>query len=248
MKTAIVILTWKRINLLNATLVRLMKQTNQNFDVFISNGDISAEVVRSVNELVNYYNKKGLRIAVRHDGNSVYAFRRFYIGKDLYDSGYEVVMFIDDDISFSNRYVENCLNQYEPKTYKSGFTWIFYNRGKDYYKFRKRVFNNDNEIHYGGTGISMMDASIFADNGLIDDAPEGSYRIEDLWLSYFVAHKFGWKIRYMHTPGVVIGGGDRVALYKSVQKDQMNKKKFLRQLVDMGWNIPSTLPDSIQDG
>jgi len=247
MKTAIVILTWKRLNLLNTTLIQLVKQTNPNFDVVVSNGDISPGGIRAVDRVVNYYNKKGLRVTVRHDGNDVYAFRRFYVGKDLYDAGYEVVMFIDDDIKFPNRYVETCLNQYEPKTYKSGFTWIFYNRGRNYYKFRKRVFSNDHKIHYAGTGVSMMDASIFADKSLVDDAPKGSVHIEDVWLSYFVYHKPEWRVMYMETPGVVIGGADSVALFRVVQKKSIDKAAYLKILIDMGWSLPAEIPWSIKD-
>jgi len=58
MKTAIVILTWKRLNLLNTTLIQLVKQTNPNFDVVVSNGDISPGGIRAVDRVVNYYNKK----------------------------------------------------------------------------------------------------------------------------------------------------------------------------------------------
>jgi len=82
----------------------------------------------------------------------------------------------------------------------------------------KEFFSNDHKIHYAGTGVSMMDASIFADKSLVDDAPKGSVYIEDVWLSYFVYHKPEWRIMYMETPGVVIGGADSVALFKVVQK------------------------------
>jgi hypothetical protein len=242
MKTAVVILTWKRLNLLNYTLIQLMKQTHKDFDVFISNADLSPGGIRSVNRTSDHYKKRGLRSTVMHDGNDMYAFRRFTLGKYLYESGYEVILFIDDDIKFSNRYVEMSLSQYEPRTYKSGFTWIFYNQGRDYYKFRKRVFDNRNEIHYAGTGISMMDASIFADRRIIDEAPDAAIKIEDLWLSYIVFHKPGWRIKYMETKGVTIGGGDQFALYKNVQKDEINKKEFLRILVNMGWNLPKDPP------
>lgn len=246
MKLAIVLLTWKRLDLLRPMLEKLYKQTYKDFDIIISNGNLSVPSRRAIDRLALYYSKRGLKVRVRNDGNDHYAFRRFYVGKDLYDSGYGIVMFIDDDITIPNTYVEKCISQYMPQTYQSGFTWRIYNRGRNYYKFRKRVFDNDYPIQYAGTGISMMDASIFADPALISLAPPGAYTIEDLWLSYFVLHKRGWGIRYMETPDVIIGGGDSVALYRKVQRDEIDKADFLRALVDMGWNIPATLPKEIK--
>jgi glycosyltransferase involved in cell wall biosynthesis len=242
MKIAVVLLTWKRLKLLNYSLLQLRKQTFSEFDVFVSNANLAPSSRRTVEQIAKYYSNKGLRVNVRHDGNKLFAFRRFAIGRDLYEAGYDVVLFIDDDIKFSTKYIQQCIEQYEPRTYKSGFTWVFYNGGKDYYRFRKRVFSNDHPIHYAGTGISMIDASIFADPSLIDNAPEGSLHIEDVWLSFFVYHQPGWRVMYMETPGAAIGGSDAVALFRVVQKNEIDKAEYLRILVDMGWSLPKSLP------
>jgi glycosyltransferase involved in cell wall biosynthesis len=244
-KVAVVLLTWQRIVTLRPTLKRLFRQTYTNFDIIISNSNPKDSAKAAVNEVASFYNQRGRTVIVRHDSNDLYAFRRFQIGKDLYDDGYEIVLFIDDDIRFPDSYIEKCLSQYEPKTYKSGFTWILYKKGINYYKFRKRVYSNEEDIHYAGTGISMIDASIFADKNLIDSAPKEAYTIEDVWLSYFVIHKEGWSIKYMETPNVIIGGADAVALYKVVQRDTVDKADFLRILVDRGWEIPEELPPTL---
>jgi hypothetical protein len=238
MKTAIVLLTWQRIPALKTTLNSLNNQTHKDFDVYVSNANLDGSAMATVDKYARFYGDRGLRINVSHDGNDIYAFRRFTIGKKLYDKGYEVVMFIDDDVKFPTTYVEGCLSQYEPKTYKSGFAWTFFNKGSSYYKYRERLYSNSGApIHYCGTGIGMVDASIFNEKGLFD-APKGAYKIEDLWLSYYAQHVMGWKLMYMETPKVVIGGADSVALFKQIQKDFYNKNDFLRELVKMGWNIP----------
>jgi glycosyltransferase involved in cell wall biosynthesis len=244
-RVAVVLLTWQRIVTLRPTLKRLQRQTYKNFDIVISNANPSEQTKSFIDETANFYTARGMRTIVRHDSNDTYAFRRFAVGKDLYEQGYEIVLFIDDDIRFPANYIENCLSQYEPKTYQSGFAWVFYNRGRNYYKFRKRVYTNEVDIHYAGTGISMIDASIFAEKSLINDAPEESYRVEDLWLSYFVYQKDEWSLKYMNTPNVIIGGGDRVALYKQVQRSSYNKADLLRKLVDMGWDLPAELPSNL---
>jgi hypothetical protein len=245
MKTAVVLLTWQRIVNLQSILRSLYRQSFKDFTVVISNGNLSPRAKMMIDKYANTYTRRGMDIVVRHDGNEVFAFRRFYVGKDLYEQGYDVVMFIDDDVTIPDHYIQNCLNHYQPKTYQSGFTWIFYKNGENYYKFRKRVYSNDYDIHYAGTGMSMMDASIFKDDELINNAPPGSQKIEDLWLSYYVYQKDGWKMLYMNTDGVILGGADSVALYKQVQKEDINKADLLKTLVDMGWRIPSTLPDEL---
>ena len=238
MKTVIVLLTWQRISGLKHTLEGLSNQTYKDFDIHISNGNLDGSAMSVIEKYVRFYKQKGLRIQVTHDGNDIYAFRRFTVGKKLYESGYDVVMFIDDDIKFPQTYVENCLSQYEPKTYKSGFTWTFFHKGSSYYKYRERIYKNDGPpIHYCGTGISMIDSSIFKEDGLFN-APDGAYKIEDLWLSYYAQHVLGWRLMYMETPKVLIGGSDSVALFKQIQKDQYNKNHFLQELVKMGWKIP----------
>lgn len=237
-KVTVVLLTWQRLQNLENTLSVLSNQTYKDFDVYISNGNIpkSSQVEQILKKFVN------LNIRISHDGNDIFAFRRFAVGKRLFQSGTEVVLFIDDDITFPETYVETCISQYEPKTYKSGFTWVFFNKGRNYYKFRERVYDNQQNIHYAGTGISMIDASIFADDQLLEDAPVEFYTVEDLWLSYFVKHKTGWSVRHMDTPGIIIGGNDKVALFKQVLKDEVDKAEMLRMLVDMGWDLPATPP------
>jgi glycosyltransferase involved in cell wall biosynthesis len=237
-KVTVLLLTWQRLQNLENTLTALSTQTYRDFDIHISNANLAKSSY--VEQVAKKFNN--LNIVVSHEGNDIFAFRRFTVGKKLFEAGSEIILYIDDDITFPNTYIEECLSQYEPKTYKSGFTWIFYNRGKNYYKFRQRVYDNSVEIHYAGTGISMIDASIFADDQLVEDAPGEFHTVEDLWLSYFVKHKPGWSVKHMDTPGIVIGGNDKVALFKQVLKDEIDKAEMLRILVDMGWELPETLP------
>ena len=232
MKTTVVLLTWKRIPGLKKTLMLLSAQTNKEFDVRISNGNLQHAHV--VDKVAKYFSDR-LNITVSHDGNEIHAFRRFTVGKELAQNGTDVILFIDDDITFDSAYVETCLKQYRPKTYQSGFAWSFQNNGSDYYKYRKRVKDITEKIHYCGTGISMIDASIFLDDKIFA-APKEAYLIEDLWLSYFAQHVKGWDLLYIPMKNVHIGGSDQHALYKQIMKEKRlqqapDKADFLRLLV-----------------
>lgn len=238
MKIAVVLLTWQRINNLKFILKDLNNQTRKDFDVIISNGNLKETSKTVINKYVKFYSQSDMNIYVRHDGNELYAFRRFTVGRDLAKQGYDVVMFIDDDVRIPSTYIARCLEQYEPKSYKSGFAWVLHHKGSSYYKHRTRKWDNEEQIHYCGTGFCMIDASIFLDDGLIKKAPPAALKIEDLWLSFYAQHVKGWKLAYMECPGVELAGADSVALYKQIQKDPVNKTDFLHQLVKMGWKLP----------
>lgn len=234
LKVAVVLLTWQRIQMLNKTLDWLSKQTDKNFDVVISNGNRKANTV--VNRYVKYYLNKGMSIFVRHDGNGLGSFRRMHVGRDLYEDGYDVILFIDDDIVFGPKYIENAISQYEPRSFKSAFAWRFLENGRDYYKLRLRVYDNTYRVHYCGTGVSMIDASFFSYKGIFE-CPYNGRHIEDLWMSYYVQDRLGWKLEYMDVGRIKIGGGDSVALYRNVAKREYDKASFLRDLVKRGWDV-----------
>jgi glycosyltransferase involved in cell wall biosynthesis len=229
-KTAIVLLTWKRLNTLLKLINRLNKQTMQGFDIFISNAN--KEEIEKVYEAANHFSS--LNITVYDHDNSIFTFRRLHIGKDLAKAGYEAIMFIDDDIYIPTNYVELALNQYEPKTYKSVYAWQFV--GRHYYNDRVRVVGVGKPVNYCGTATCILDASLFLEEKLFD-APEKIYKIEDLWMSYYAQHKLGWKLEYLDIPNVVIGGRDVQALYLEVAKEEYNKVSFLYDLVAEGWTF-----------
>lgn len=233
-KVTVILMTWKRISMLKETLRDLEAQTYKDFDLYISNGNL--EHARYVDKFTNQFKNK-LSIRVSHDGNEQKSFRRLLAARKMAQEGTEIVLFIDDDIELPPTYVEKALSQYEPKAYKSGFAWRFYENGKNYYKYRKRRFDNKLVIHYCGTGISMVDASIFLEDGLFD-VPEGALGIEDLWLSYYAQQIMGWKLAYMEVPkGTIIGGDDAVALFKTYLNSKYSKADFLKDLVKMGWKL-----------
>jgi glycosyltransferase involved in cell wall biosynthesis len=241
-RVTVVLLTWQRIPHLKRTLATLVQQTYKDFDIHISNGNLRHK--NSVEKIAKSF-ADVLDISISHDGNDVYAFRRLTVGRELHKQGTEVILFIDDDISFPETYVQRCVENYKPKTYQSGFCWSFQKNGENYYKYRTKVENSVDTIHYCGTGISVIDASIFA-NPKIMDAPPAALKIEDLWLSYFAQHVLKWDLKYIPMKDVTIGGSDGVALYKSILQEKkddettFDKADFLTQLIkEYGWKLPA---------
>jgi hypothetical protein len=235
-KVYIVLLTWRRVPSLKKTFQMLSKQTYTDFYVHVSNGNLKLSA--SVDKYVRFYAKAtGMKISVSHDGNELFAFRRFPVARKLAEKGADIIMFIDDDVEFGPNYVQDCISQYEPKSYCSGFTWNFQENGADYYKYRTKRYDNEEKIHYCGTGVSIIDAKIFLEDGLLD-APEEAHKIEDLWLSYYAQQVMNWKLKHITLPNTRIGGADTVALYKSILESPYTKAHFLRMLVEKyNWRL-----------
>lgn len=234
-KVAVVLLTWKRIHRLGITLNELSKQSHSNFDLIISNGNL--EESGNIESIARKY-RKDLNITIRHDGNDYAAFRRLFIGKELAEAGYNVVLFLDDDISIPDNYVRRALAQYEPKTYQSVYAWSFYKNARNYYTERTRQKNNLEKIHYCGSGVSMIDPTIFLDPDLANTAPTGAYDIEDLWMSYYADHVLGWKLKYLNIQDVEIAGADKFALHKKILKSKYDKSDFLNDLQNkFNWDL-----------
>ena len=232
-KVTIVLLTWQRLSGLKKMLLMLKEQTYSNFNIRISNANlVKYQYVENVAKMFDGH----LDIEVSHEGNDKFAFRRFAVGKDLAERGTNIVLFIDDDVEIPNDYVEQCLRYYEEKTYKSGFAWTLDRGGSNYYKYRTRIHDPSQKANYCGTGLSMIDASIFLDPRLISQAPQEALKIEDLWLSYFAQRVLKWKLAPIPQNNVILGGADSVALYKQVLKEKHtikapDKNDFLQLLV-----------------
>jgi GT2 family glycosyltransferase len=230
-KLAVVLLTWQRLSRLPETLKQLSNQKNQNFDLYISNGNLSK--ANKIDSIVSQFSGN-MQISVRHDGNDFYSFRRLLVAKDLYKAGYNAVIFIDDDVSFPPTFISECLVHYRPQTYQSWYAWKFDGSGE--YYGRKRVTDVASLVDYGGAGVSMLDLSLFKLKVILD-APKEAYKIEDLWMSYVVSNTKNWSLRYLPLSNIVLAGADKVALHKEVQSSEFTKTDFLQYLIKRGWKI-----------
>jgi GT2 family glycosyltransferase len=115
-KVAIVMLTWKRLDSLPKSLEMLSGQTNKDFDLYISNSN--PDETLTVEKMVEPFKEK-INITLTHDSNEMYSFRRLHIGRTLALKGFDVVLFLDDDVAIPTNYVEQCLSYFEPNSYKS---------------------------------------------------------------------------------------------------------------------------------
>jgi hypothetical protein len=232
MRLALILLAWKRPEGTLANLKDLNDQTMEGFHIVVSNSN--PEIHDKLAKYVSQF--KDLDINLRLDSNDRLAFRRITIAHELAKQGFDAIMFLDDDIRIPKNYVELAIEQFEEKTYKSNYTWKFLNGGVDYYKQRTRVYEDDPGIRYCGTAVSIIDARVFLNEAILHP-PEGAIAVEDLWLSYFAHHVAGYQLKYLNIPKVIIGGGDAVALYRQVSRQDYTKKDLLLDLIATGWSV-----------
>ena len=226
-------LTWQRLGSLPRSLEMLSGQTNNNFNLYISNSNL--DETSTVEKMVDPFKHK-INITLTHDSNEMYSFRRLHIGRKLALEGFDAVLFLDDDVLIPTNYVEQCLSYFEPNSYKSAYAWKFLENGQNYYRKRLRVNDTTSKVHYCGTAVSMVDAKIFLNDDLLY-AKADAHQIEDLWMSYYADHILGWKLEYIPIQGLSIGGNDPVALSKVVKRNRINKAVFLKNLVSLGWKL-----------
>lgn len=231
-KVKIVLLTWKRLSRLSQTLKALNNQSYKDFTLYLSNANI--DQAHLVDKLVGKYSK-GLDIVVRHDGNDSHAFRRFTVAKEVCNDS-DILIFIDDDVTFSNNFIKDCVEQYEPEVYKSAYCWKFLDGDLDYYKNRKRVFKLNDTVHYAGTGAAVIDPKILTHQKFWE-IPENGKLIEDLWLSFFVSHVIGNSPKLLQTSDVRFDGYESYSLSHRIKSMDYNKSDFLKDLVSRGWKL-----------
>jgi GT2 family glycosyltransferase len=217
---------WRRPKSLPTTLQQLSRQTNKNFKTIISNSN--PETVDYAKSVCKEYD-----VYFRQDLNEKSCFRRFEIASKL---NAKTIIFLDDDVVIPDDFVEKALDLHEPKTYKSWWTWNFNGQPYHFVKDRTRITESGVNANYGGTGISIIDASVFQDKKFFD-TPDGAHYMDDIWLSYFVGHVLGWPIQYLDIDGVELGGADDVAEYSRIAKLENNKKQFVDTLRARGWPV-----------
>lgn len=233
--TAVILLVHDRISFLANTIKMINEQTNKNFTFFISvceekNSDLLQKIV-----LDNI--DKGIDYKIESSAECR-PWRRFTLSKDLANLGYKKIIFIDDDIFFPKNHVEHLLSIYEPQSYKSWWAWKITDP-QNYLKKRVRVLQQDVNASYCGTGISIVDSSIFLQDGFFDVTEEAKW-MDDIWISFFCNKKV-WKVCAFSLNGISFNkeADSSKALYKNIKsKSGMSKDQYVFWLYSKyGWNI-----------
>lgn len=246
----VVICLWKRIHYLKNTLEYL---ENQNIDKLITLciWNNNKDSIDEINKIINDFNGSKVKIIVYHSPENIGGIGRFILTKYICEKKtyFENVIFIDDDQIFKIDCFKILLNNVKEK---ESYHWS----GKKFYKdrgywncwiniwpkLRNDIDNtnfNDNYLDYGGTGFMIINTECF----LMDEFYQFNKKykfIEDLWMSYFVINKLGYKLQngkdLKHKIKIMEGENNNSIAQVNLLKPL--KDEFLNVLRNDGeWNV-----------
>ena len=239
-KIHIILCTYNRIYNLEKVLQSLHNQTVSNQIVLhLLNNDINQK--EEIKKLIS--NKYNFKIILTHYNNENNIFERFIYANKFVEhmSLLKYLIFIDDDMTYENTWVEKMYNLRRPQHYITWYVKLYNLRDKniDYshsslitYKDSKKNTNKKIRYgNYGGPGGCIIDTDIFRDKRFYKLPIEHAKYMDDIWLSYYISHIKKWKImRSFLAPNLIPARHD--TLYDT-KKDEKNT--FFKFLIKKGW-------------
>jgi hypothetical protein len=190
-KTAVIFLTYVRLEYIPQTAECFKNQTNKDFDLYISNNSPMQD--KCVEKIKKYLSDIGTNVYVRNDNNEYKIFSRFYMAKELEAEGYEKIIFLDDDEIFPDTFIQECYDQYEEDVVKT----FWAHRIESIYKRKVKLEGNELGNYAGGGGL-VCSSKVFTNEELFN-CPEKYMIVDDLWLSYCLLKFTDYKIKTLKT-------------------------------------------------
>lgn len=190
-KTAVIMCTYLRYKNLPKTYNDLNKQTNLDFDFYISdnsNGD--PHIINTTRKLLEYFK---YNVFIKEDYNKNSIFSRFILAKHLAKNGYDKIIIIDDDERIPETFIQDCYDQYEDNVVKSFYA---HNIVDDYWK--KEPLKPKQSGNYAGGGGLLCSSKLFLHKDFFK-CPKKYYVLDDLWISYFAKQVAGYDIKLLET-------------------------------------------------
>lgn len=190
-KTAVIFLTYNRLEYFSKTAQCLNSQTNKDFDFYISNNSDKEE--KLVGLVEKYLKDIDVNIYIKSYYNEFKPFSRFIMAQDLALEGYTKIIFIDDDEIFSPSFIQDCYDQYEEDAVKT--FWAH----KIEKVYKRKIKLEGNELgNYAGPGGLVCSSKVFLGEELFQ-CPEQYWIVDDLWLSYYLMKFTDYKIKTLKT-------------------------------------------------
>lgn len=216
---------WKRTGRLPHTLELLSGQRRIRPRLHIWNNNPAAE--REVRAATR---GRPFEIELHTSRTNVGGFGRFLRAREIARTD-PAVVFIDDDLEFDDDLLCTLASEHRPRSLTAWWAFQIHDP-RDYWN--RRALAPGEEADYCGTGGMICDASAFRDPRLFA-CPAQHHFLEDLWLSFHVGHRLGWR-RYKSAARVteVLDGANQL-LGDGVYEQ---KSEFLRLLTGgEGWRL-----------
>eukprot|EP00928_Gymnodinium_smaydae_P095761 TRINITY_DN8291_c0_g3_i1.p1 TRINITY_DN8291_c0_g3~~TRINITY_DN8291_c0_g3_i1.p1 ORF type:complete len:335 (-),score=50.91 TRINITY_DN8291_c0_g3_i1:259-1125(-) len=196
---------WKRNNT-RAFLKKLSKSSvpgHLHIHICNNNAGRQTELESIARDVVHQRRDGTVAIDIIGMEGNVGGFARFLVAKRMTEKmqGIDYIIMVDDDQYVRETTLAEVYARREPRKYKSWHGYNWYPNETHYWRPRERTYpgvqkalhnTNVTTYQYGGTGMSIIDASIFRVKEVYK-IPKQFLFIEDLWLSYIV-QLMGWPI------------------------------------------------------
>ena len=128
-------------------------------------------------------------VDIVHSPENIGGLARFVAVRFLRNSGYDgPVVMLDDDQDVAASFVDDLLADYRPDRIAA---WWAFDFGPSYWD--RVQIDVGSRADHGGTGGTVMDASLVDDDSFFLSLPERYAFLEDQWMSHY-AHSLGWTI------------------------------------------------------
>lgn len=215
--------TFRRAHRIPIILEQLKKQTVQNFRVNIWNDsgkklDVSGfpmNRVQVIDSNVEHGSRSRFHLVPLTTGNPI--------------------IFLDDDESCSDDFVEYYYEQYKNFGNNCILGWHSRIFDKESYWHSRYGLIYGTEVDYCGTHGMVLDRNIFDEEITLQNIPEGLKEVEDLYLCYIARMKYGMKV-------VALGKSNRRVRVVRDGKDQSAnqneyKERAFKILRGVGWKL-----------
>jgi hypothetical protein len=221
--TPVILCVWRRLRRLGETIALLERQ-DAHVELYVWNNARRARPqVDSIIAGATHF-----PIRVIHSSRNVGGFGRFYMARTLAPR-HPFAIFIDDDLTFPPTMVSGLMAEASAQSVSSH--WAFHLNSPIDFWDRTGAASGES-VDYCGTGGMVTDTRIFLESELFG-CPRRFWFIEDLWLSYFAAHRLGWQLKKSSVAfEMSYDGQDQFVHLRE------RKSAFLRYLVKAGWKLP----------
>jgi hypothetical protein len=190
-KTALILMTYDRKNIFEASLMCLSRQTTRDYDLYIcDNSNWGDGFIK--NKLAEWATRLKVNVEVVPMGNKYSIWGRHVLAQKIAPH-YDTIVFVDDDELFNPQFMQTAISSVEENVLKSFWAW----ECQEDYWVRRRLRKTQTG-NYSGCGGFVAKTDFWSLPEMVSP-PEKFWIIDDLWSSY-AALKNGYTIQHLEVP------------------------------------------------
>ena len=193
----VVVCLWNRSSRIDAILTMLDSQSTEHGLRLMLWNNNRADDAHYRERIASFRPTGALRSVEYHSSQiNLGGFARFFLARRVWSDGTESrnIIIVDDDQDVSPSFVEDLLGSAGPRIYGGVWAWHYIDS-----HWNRRAAEPGESVDYVGTGGSVCDLAIIADDDFFTGLPRRFAFLEDQWVSGY-ARMRGWSLMKIDTP------------------------------------------------